>query len=195
MMRSLIKRSIFVPIALVILALGLPLVFVIAWPQMYNALAQLLFDLVLFGASIWLGIVVSATKARKDEAGKWLVIAEGACNELLAISAQIDRMRTTRTPTCDALASVFNKTIDGSRLRPVQQTVQLRCEECTRNLDSIRDRVENNYRLWDGFINRNCDDDECTYFHDRLGERKAQLDASVQQTASAIVRAGRKEIQ
>ena len=157
---------------LVVLALiAIPTYILATYPQYYNQLTQVLFDILLFGASIWFASTIDTKKAEKIATSKWLPRAEGSCNELLAMSANIESMRAKQVNTCESIEKIFPG-ISEKQVAPVIHFMKTRCEECAVNFKNLRNHLDNSVKGWEAFIEENCEEGECQRITMRLGKTR-----------------------
>ena len=169
----------FFSFAIIIALITLPTFILSERPQFYNPLTQVLFDLLLFAASLWFAFTISNKEAKKNATDKWLPAAETACNELLTMSTTTERMRLSQAKSCESLQLVFPD-IPAEKLAPVKQFFESHCGQCRGNLTDLKNHVENSFRNWEVFITKNCEQAECQTIRSRLRERRNELDAAIQ---------------
>lgn len=169
----------FFSFLIVLVLLVVPTYIVLYHPQYHNALAQVLFDLLLFAASLWFAVNISTREAEKEATSRWLPAAETACNELLTMIATIATMRSKHVNACESVGKIFPN-VPAEQLEPVVYFMKTRCGECAANLGSIRNHVENSFRNWEVFIVNNCEESQCEHIHSRLEKTKSELGLSTQ---------------
>jgi hypothetical protein len=167
---SLMK--IIISCVLIVVFIALPTYIVAKLPNAYNPLAQVLFSILLAGVSIWLGIALNTSSAKREAAAKWLPAAETACKQLLTISNTAERMRMTQRNACSALDPILPSS---SRSEPIRQMVEMQCRETAEKLATLRDHVENGVSHWQVFIANNCERGECEAISFRIEEVRQTL--------------------
>lgn len=151
---------------LVIILIALPTLLLTYKQELYNPCVQVLFDILLFGASIWFAVTIDNKKAERSATGKWLPKAESCCKELLAIISNIyDRQK--RKKTCQYIKEVFPN-ISEEQYAPLITFIEMRCQECDLNFRNIRNHLENSVSGWKTFIEENCEKSECARITKRL---------------------------
>jgi hypothetical protein len=169
------KYTLFTIIVLIIFLL--PLFLVAVNPDNYNPLAQVLMDLALFGASVWFGYTISNKEAEKRVTDKWLIAAENACNELTAMRESAKTMRLKQ----DSIFNLIEKIIPGipnPKLDPLKELVEFNCRGCAIHIADLQNRIENIRQGYSIFVEANCDDAECTKFHELVHKREKEIQAT-----------------
>jgi len=161
-------------ISVFVLLIALSVYLVTRHPQYYNQLAQVLFDMLLLGVSLWAGITFSREEAEKNATDRWLPAAEGACYELLTMSATVERMRLRQEKVCQSMKQFFPSDSSTDGAVPIQHVAKMRCEECAENLRTLQNHVENSIKSWHLFIEYNCAE-WCQPIKERLGDRRKEL--------------------
>ena len=166
-------------IVIVLALIAIPTYILAKYPQYYNQLSQVLFDILLFGASVWFAFSLDTKKAEKIATGRWLPRAEGSCNELLAMRATIESMRAKQANTCESIEQIFPG-IGEHQLVPVVHFMKTRCSECAGNFRDIGNHLDNSVRGWETFIEENCQENECQRINARLDETRLTLGLNIE---------------
>jgi len=170
------NKKLTILIILVVVSIAFPTAIVWIAPDSYDARAEVLFDIILAAASIWIGDIMRKEQAEKHATDKWIPAAESACKALLAMSATIERMRLKQAKACESLEPILSN-IPAEKLTPVKTVIKLRCDACSENLSNLRFHIDNSFSDWDAFIETNCDDEVCEGVHRRLDEKRQELAA------------------
>jgi hypothetical protein len=152
----------------------LPILLVALVPNFYNSLVQVLFDFMLFGASVWFGISISTKEAEKRATDKWLEKAISSCRELLTMSDTAKEIRQRQGLVCNSLGKIVPG-VPSQQQESVENLLDMRCSECKFNIVTIQKHMDNIYQDWSDFVNDNCSETECAGFHSRLDKRKKEL--------------------
>ena len=173
--------SMRVIISALLIAVGVlvPIYLVANTPQVFNPLAQVLFSVLLAGASIWFGISLNDKQARKEAARQWLPAAETACKQLLTISNTAERMRLTQTRACNSIEPLLPK--GETPLHPIRQMVEVQCRETAEKLATLRDHIDSAVSHWEVFIANNCERGECDAIAYRIAQVREALEARLKQ--------------
>jgi len=163
---------------LIIVCILVPTYLAANTPQAFNPLAQVLFSIVLTGASVWFGISLNDKNARKEAARQWLPAAETACKQLLTISNTAERMRLTQETACNSIEPLLPK-LETSL--PVKQMVDVQCRETAEKLATLRDHIDSAVSHWEVFIASNCEKGECDAISVRIGQVRTTLEAKLKQ--------------
>jgi hypothetical protein len=163
---------------LIIVCILVPTYLVANTPQAFNPLAQVLFSIVLTGASVWFGISLNDKNARKEAARRWLPAAETACKQLLTISNTAERMRLTQTTACNSIEPLLPK-LETSL--PIKQMVDVQCRETAEKLATLRDHIDSAVSHWEVFIASNCEKGECDAISFRIGQVRTTLEAKLKE--------------
>lgn len=168
------NKKLLLPFSLVFLLFILPILLTAISPTSYNALAQVLLSLLLTIASVWAGDAVSRSRQDKQATEKWIPAAEMVSNELLTMTASIERMCRARSEANEKLEMFMP---DGPQEAPslAKEIVKMRCGDCSEKMEYLKNHVDNSYRNWDIFISSNCDEQQCSEIHRRLKEREKVL--------------------
>jgi len=173
-----ISMRVIISALLIIVCIAVPSYLVVQTPQAFNPLAQVLFSILLTGASIWFGISLNDRQARKEAARQWLPAAETACKQLLTISNTAERMRLTQATACNSIEPLLPK-LETSL--PVKQMVDVQCRETAEKLATLRDHVDSAVSHWEVFIANNCEKGECDAISFRIGQVRTTLEAKLKQ--------------
>ncbi len=173
------NKRVLLPLGLVIALIVLSTVIIGVSPTSYNPLTQVLFDIILTATSVWAGDALSKTLAEKRATEKWIPAAEMVCNELLTMSATIERMCRMQSKTNQLLEVGLPNMIQDTPL-PAKQSINMRCGYCSENLEYLKNHIENSYRNWNIFISNNCEGKDCDEIHQRLNERRDTLFAAIE---------------
>jgi hypothetical protein len=173
-----ISMRVIISALLIAICIGVPTYLVAKTPDAFNPLAQVLFSILLTGASIWFGISLNDRQARKEAARQWLPAAETACKQLLTISNTAERMRLTQATACNSIEPLLPK-LDASL--PIKQMVEVQCRETAEKLATLRDHVDNAVSHWEVFIANNCEKGECDAISFRIGQVRTALETKLKQ--------------
>jgi len=176
----------FFSFIIVLVLIAVPAYILTKYPQYYNQLAQVLFDILLFGASIWFASSIDTKKAEKAATGKWLPRAEGSCNELLAMRANIESMHAKQANTCESIERIFPG-IAEKQLAPVVNFMKTRCAECAGNFKDLGNHLDNSVKGWETFIEDNCEANECQRIIARLNKTRQTLGLSTETSSSSPI--------
>jgi len=152
----------------------LPIVLVASVPNIYNPLVQVLFDFVIFGASLWFGISVSEKEAEKRATDKWLVAAANACMELAAMRESAKRMGLEQGSVCNSIEEIVPG-IPHSKLESVRKLIGRDCHRCATHTADLQNRIENIRQSYSVFVNANCSEAECAAFHELFDRREKEI--------------------
>ncbi|MGB2807648.1 MAG: hypothetical protein WBC22_07905 [Sedimentisphaerales bacterium] len=158
----------------VIALIGVPSYLLIKHPQHYNVASQILFNLMLFGASTWFGISVNNKKSMKEATAKWVPAAETACKQLLTISATAERMKRTVTQSCKRIEPVISH-LESAQLEPLKCIIESQCRETAEKLANLRNHVDNAVSHLEVFIGANCEGGECDEIANRISLSRKEL--------------------
>ena len=147
-------------------------------PDQYNPLVNSLFDVLLVIAAALLGYLISQKKAKSDGTSRWLPAAEAACNSLLTISYDAERMRLKQRRWCQKASPIFSSLSDEERPK-VEFCFSTQCDEIADDLSSIRTYVDNAYEQWRSFIRENCEEGQCEIINENLTQREATLQSTL----------------
>lgn len=146
---------------------------------LFNPLVGALLDVLLALTSVALGVCYSIKKARREGTSKWLPAAEAACNNLLTISYDAERMRRKQNRWCSKASPILGS-LSGEDKIKIEFCFSTQCEEIAEDLASIRAYIDNAYEQWKSFIRENCDDGECEIINANLEFRTVTLKASLE---------------
>jgi len=163
---------------LIAVCIIVPIYLVAKTPQAYNPLAQVLFSIVLTGASVWFGVSLNDKQARKEAAGRWLPAAETACKQLLTISNTAERMRLTQATACN---SIEPRLPNVESPRTMKQKVEVQCRVTAEKRATLRYHIENAVSHWEVFIANNCERGECEAISYRIGQVRGTLESRLKQ--------------
>jgi len=173
-----LSMRVIISALLIAVCILVPVYLVANNPQAFNPLAQVLFSILLTGASVWFGISLNEKQARKEAAGRWLPAAETACKQLLTISNTAERMRLTQATACNSIEPLLPK-LEASL--SIKQMVDVQCRETAEKLATLRDHVDSAVSHWEVFIANNCEKGECDAISFRIGQVRTTLDAKLKQ--------------
>lgn len=167
---------------LVLIFILVPVFLVVYDQDFYNPLAQILFDIMLFGASLWYGVSIAneeteekIRRAEKKNTDKWLSAAERSCGEIRAVSVTLTKLsKHQRNKFSDIETTIPG--IPERKLKPLKHYLSDKCQECTFSLVANKNHIDNAFQSWSVFINDNCDEAQCRNFHDRLDQRKKEME-------------------
>lgn len=157
-----------------VLAIGVPTVIVWLNPDTYGPPTQVLFDVVLAGISIVLGLVISTRQAEKRATDLWIPAAESASRALLTMDAIVQRMRHKQGQVCGTLEPLLSD-ISEEKLVAIKAVLKTRCDACSDGLSNLGFQIRNSFGDWDTYIETNCDEDVCVAIHNRLDEKREEL--------------------
>lgn len=167
---------------LVLIFILVPVFLVVYDQDFYNPLAQILFDIMLFGASLWYGISITneeteekIRRAEKKSADKWLSAAENSCREIRAVSVTLTRLGEYQRNIFSDIENTIPD-IPQRKLKPLKHYIGDKCWGCSFSLVTIQSHIDNAFQSWSVFINDNCDEIQCKNFHDRLDQRKKEME-------------------
>lgn len=172
------NKTLFVLTILVLASVVVPTVIVAIAPDSYNALTQVLFDILLVAISIGIGDAISKDQAEKRATDKWIPAAESASKALLAMGATIERMRYRQKRACESLEPILSS-VSSEKLTPIKTAIGMRCRACSDNLSDLKFHIDNSFSDWDAFIETNCEDKVCEEIHKRLDEKREELVAAI----------------
>lgn len=155
----------------------LPILLVSFVPGVYNPLVQVLFDFMLFSASLWFGISVSNKEAEKRATDKWLVAAGNACMELASMREVTKRMMLKQGTVCQSVEKIIPG-IPPKELGPLKELMTLNCTGCANNIADLQNRIENIRQGYSTFVNANCEETECASFHELFDRREKEIQAT-----------------
>ncbi len=159
---------------LAVVFIVLPILLVAFAPNTYNSLVQVLFDIVIFGASLWFGISVSEKEAEKRATDKWLVAAANACMELAAMRESVKRRGLEQDSLCNSIEEIVPG-IPLSKLKSVRRLVGRNCHNCATQRADLQNRIENIRQSYSVFVNANCSEAECSTFHELFDRREKEI--------------------
>lgn len=161
-------------ILIVLMLIVIPCYLIVKRPGEYNVVSQVLFSVLLCGASAWFGISVNSERARKEATAKWVPAAETACKQLLTMSAGVERMKQTLEESCKRMEPVL-PALDEKELSGLKCLVEMQCKETCEKLATLRDHVESAVSHWEVFIGANCEGAECERIEERIRKYREQL--------------------
>ncbi len=139
---SVSKRGIYAWIPCMIFVL-LPVFLVAFVPNSYNSLVQVIFDIMIFGASLWFGISVSTKEAEKRATDKWLVAAANACMELAAMRESVKRKGVEQDALCNSIDEIVPG-IPQTKLISMKRLVGRNCRHnCAVQRADLQNHIEN----------------------------------------------------
>ena len=153
----------------------LPIVLVAFAPNAYNSLVQVLFDMVIFGASLWFGVSVSEKEAEKRATDKWLVAAANACMELAAMRESVKRRGLEQDSLCNSIEEIVPG-IPHAKLKSVRRLVGSNCHNCAIQRADLQNHIENIRQSYSVFVNANCSETECARFHELFDRREEEIE-------------------
>ena len=160
---------------LAVIFIILPIVLVAFAPNTYNSLVQVLFDMVIFGASLWFGVSISEKEAEKRATDKWLVAAANACMELAAMRESVKRRGLEQDALCNSIEEIVPG-IPRSKLKSVSRLVGSNCHNCATQRADLQNRIENIRQSYSVFVNANCSETECATFHELFDRRAGEIE-------------------
>jgi hypothetical protein len=164
----------FISLAACAALISVPSYILIHDSTQYNVTCQVLFSILLFGASIWFSYELNNAKAKKEASSKWLPAAEGAAKQLMTMSHTVDRMRTRQSSACGKIKPLITpeRTTD---CKALEHFFGIQCEESAENLSTIKNQLDEAASQWDMFINENCEFGECLRINQRIEQLRNKL--------------------
>ncbi|UCG46615.1 MAG: hypothetical protein JSU94_14040 [Phycisphaerales bacterium] len=141
---------------IVISLITVPPYLVSRFPANWNALSQVLFQIVTALLSGLIGYRLTKAASEQHITRKWLPGAQTACNQIQVMQAQVYRLRKTRRTTCDELQDLISG-LNESERRTIEKVVRIKCEGCKARLLDIQDHLATAYETWRVFVRENCD--------------------------------------
>jgi len=169
----IMKKAISFLTALALIAV--PSYLLIKHPSYYNVTAQILFNILLFGAALWFANEQNTEKARKEASSKWLPAAEGACKQLITIAHIVSRMRTNQKASCSKIDPLIPEAIS-SECKSLKHFFELQCKETGEDFSTIKNQLDNAISHWEMFIAENCESDSCFEISQRIEGHKRKLE-------------------
>lgn len=144
-------------------------------PMSWNALSQILFQVITAFFSVLIGYRLSKVSLENQITRKWLRPAQTACNQIQVMMDQTQRLRKTRKTTCDELQDLLEGLEDIQR-HPIEKIVRTKCESCKARLMDLQNHLSNAYETWRVFIHENCEKImECSAIENELAEFRETL--------------------
>ena len=179
MMKRIFSKNVQLIVAsiCIITIFAISLGLVILYPDSYNPLTQIMLDFMLLIMAAWLGNTWSTEEAKKNALEKWVPMAETASKDLLVMNMTVKRLQHKQGNVCQAMKPIFDK-IPEERISLVTTVLEMRCNECTDDLETLRLLINNSFSNWDAFIETNCEENVCEQIHKRLDEKRKELEES-----------------
>ncbi len=157
-----------------IVVLGLSIGLTLLNPTFYNPVTQILLDFSLLIFAAWLGNSWKTAEAKKNSLEKWVPMAETACKDLLVINATVQRSQKKQGNVCMTLKPLIGMNTENNS-SILTNVIDMRCNECMDDLETLRLLVNNSFSNWDAFIETNCDENTCEQIHRRINEKRKEL--------------------
>jgi len=142
-------------------------------PADFGVTTQVLFSILLFGASMWFGFSFNTTAAQKEVASRWLPAAESACKELITISLIADRIHRVRGQNRERVLNLL-KQLPPEQRQPISTLTEAQCGSCADRIATLRAQVDTSIAGWEVFIGKNCTGNECAAITGRLDAFRGQ---------------------
>jgi hypothetical protein len=125
------------------------------------------------------GLARNTKEIERRVTGKWIPAAEMVSNELLTMTATIERMCRKQSNVSQSLKKRFPNTPDDT-MAPIEDFIGSRCGYCSEKLEDLKNHIENSCLNWDVFIGANGEQSEVDSIRERLKERKTTLFAAIE---------------
>ncbi len=160
MYKNYLKRLFLPVLAIFCLLVAVPAIIFSIVPGQFSWVTQVLFSILLFVASAWIGFHLNIEIARSDTTKKWLPFAEMACKKLYTINSSIIAMQSSQDEICETM-----KTISGNSgtCDLHHKMMDLQCHSTRNQLISLEKQTIAAASEWVAFIKANCEDNECNY--------------------------------
>jgi hypothetical protein len=146
----------------------------VAYPQYYNPLTVILFNVGLCWASIQVTIHESKRGAESQANQRWLPQAEGACDRLITLGYALKSLQLQTKFRCDEIGSLLPELHD-KKNNPLRALIQSQCSDTGHRIGDFANQLESAVSDWRRFIREICREGECEIIFNNLDELTAKL--------------------
>lgn len=145
---------------------------IILWkePTAYTPLVAFILSAALSAASIVASLGMEKLRVEKEVTAKWLPQAQSACDRLLTVLRDLQRLRQSSRTICKSYANMSKDQPNGFDL-----VLDQYCGSICGRAEGVADHLWSAYNDWERFIGKNCERSECAGIFVSLRERKQQL--------------------
>lgn len=151
-------RTVVLAVLIVFILIGSS-IYVLKYPDDFNALSQFLLNILLAFLSILLGLFFQNDTASKKAGDRWLPQASSVIQRLMTLQENVLRFSSAKKQNCSGEISHLPE-LSQTEFEKVRLWIQLDCQNSSERFHDVAVQLGDSILDWQRFVAENCNDEE-----------------------------------